>query len=586
MGTAWPRWLGQALVGLAFCVCGYPWALAQPTSPAMTEPAAGTLQLAWLGRDGAVHAAVLDARGGARPLPEAAARTVPLGSLWKLVVYAQLAESGPPEPDYVCRGSVRDEVYCCDAGRRVARGTALWRSCGLYFEPARIGWAGRAPGPTLQALPARLQALQRPQGLQSRQTVPLGAWLQWLADWAPATQQAARDDLLAYWTEGPGRPRVSAAGSRLRVKTFTLEREGDPGARWGGASGWLSDGRPVWMAARGSSKAVLPDWAGRALQHIDRSEARGPARGSLATPCVAVRYFARYPVARLLTATGTAVPVPAEPVRLAAGRYRAVFDPGNGLDIASEGELRWQRVGSGPRGQITAHLALDDYVARVVDREGRADRPAAARALAIAARTYVLAQGEARGGCLQIDDSSARQRVAPRPPTPAAREAADDTQDLTLDGSEGRYHHTDGRPDVLAWTDAVRMDRDGAGFAEILQSAYPSASLRTLQGREGAACAPLAGAQAWLTAQLPRWRRALQGEPGFLAVTPVQVCRLQMGLPHTQAHSRRIYVRGTRSLDERLTLAHEYLHLAFAGHPRGTEEAFIEQHARMLLGVD
>jgi uncharacterized protein YfaQ (DUF2300 family) len=42
-------------------------------------------------------------------------------------------------------------------------------------------------------------------------------------------------------------------------------------------------------------------------------------------------------------------------------------------------------------------------------------------------------------------------------------------------------------------------------------------------------------------------------------------------------------VRGVRSLQDRLDLTHEYLHLAFEAHPNGQDETYIEGLARHLL---
>lgn len=157
---------------------------AAPASPAALraqapEPAAGELQLAWQGRDGQVRTVVLDARGQplTRPAsPILAEQSVPLGSLWKLVAYARLADDTgrEREGDYVCRGRLKDEVYCCNEGERIDRGTALWRSCGLYFDPSRVGWSQRPLGLTLDALPEPLRDLRGASQLHSRHTVPLG----------------------------------------------------------------------------------------------------------------------------------------------------------------------------------------------------------------------------------------------------------------------------------------------------------------------------------------------------------------------------------------------------------------------------
>jgi hypothetical protein len=82
--------------------------------------------------------------------PDAVARAsrcpdlqTPLGSLWKLFVYAWLVDTGAREPAYECRGQSKEEVYCCTAGGKIERDQALVKSCGLYFEPAR--WAFPAP---------------------------------------------------------------------------------------------------------------------------------------------------------------------------------------------------------------------------------------------------------------------------------------------------------------------------------------------------------------------------------------------------------------------------------------------------------
>ena len=63
----------------------------------------------------------------------------PLGSLWKLFVYGWLVDTGAREPAYECRGQSKEEVYCCTAGGKIERDQALVKSCGLYFEPARLG---------------------------------------------------------------------------------------------------------------------------------------------------------------------------------------------------------------------------------------------------------------------------------------------------------------------------------------------------------------------------------------------------------------------------------------------------------------
>ena len=588
--------LGLARSTVQRCALGLALGLMLGPAQAVTLPVPdpGELQLAWLDARGQPHHVVLGARGQVRQQAvatwpaDAASAEVPLGSLWKLAAYARLSEATAPqaerapEPPYTCSGQSPDEVYCCEPGQRIDRATALWRSCGLYFAASRLALPSAALGATLAALPASMQALRQPDVASERTTVPLDDWLRWLALWAPATQQAARDDLLPYWLDGPGRAALGGVGSRLRVKTFTLPLQRGSAERWGGASGWLADGRPVWLAARGSSKFVLPHWAPLALRHIDRTEGAALALPHPQSPCIEVSYLQRYPIAQLRDAQGHPVATASPP--LPAGDYTAEFRAGHRLAVHSQGDLFWRRTPPGDP-QLVGRHTLEDYVARVVDREGRADVPAAAQALAVAARTYVLRTARAQGGCLRIDDSSAAQRVAPRPPTEAARQAASLTAGLVLRRHEGQYHSTQARAGVMAWQDAVAQAEAGYSFERILGEAYGSDPLQSAFGRSGAQCEALPDAQAWLNRQLVAWRQRLQGQPGFTAVSAVEVCRLQAGLPHARQRGAQVFVRDFRSQDDRLTLAHEYLHLAFAGHPRASQEAFIEQQARVLLGV-
>ncbi|AKJ29913.1 YfaQ family protein [Caldimonas brevitalea] len=553
------------------------------------EPGPGELQLAWLDAAGEVQAVTLRADGSAsttRVEDLGPTSGVALGSLWKLVSYARLAEGAAREPEYRCQGGRPDEVYCCNPGQQIGRGTALWRSCGLYFDATRVQWDRLPPGGALGALPPSMAALQQGRHLDEHQRVPLRDWLSWLGQWPAPVRQQAQDDLLGYWLQGPGRAVLGQVGSRLRVKTFTMAREeaGGQGQRWAGASGWTGEGTPIWMAARGTSAQVLPTWAARVLQHLDGEGLRAaPSLGQVATDasdatCVRVDYFSRYPIARLH-------PEPSQQGVLPAGHYRVQFANGQRLSIESRRDLRWSRGDDG-RVRLEGRLTLEDYVARVVEREGRAEPAAAAQALAVAARTYVLARGRPDAGCLAIADSSALQRVAPRPPSRGARAAATYTAGLVLKGAEGRYHSSQAAPNVMSWADSVRAAEAGERFDELLRHAYPQAALTARAGAAGSSCEALPLAEHWLTTRRAVWQRMLAGEPGYAPPAQVRVCRLAGGRPHALRAAGRLYVSGVQSLEERLTLTHEYLHLAFSGHPRSADESFIERLARRLLGLD
>ena len=101
--------------------------------PARAAPPA--LELAWK-RGGSVEHFLLPQdvslagpRGG-----EALASDprTPLGSLWKLFIYAYLADKALAVPAYVCDGSNRkEEAFCCDPGSSIGSEEAMWTAPGL-----------------------------------------------------------------------------------------------------------------------------------------------------------------------------------------------------------------------------------------------------------------------------------------------------------------------------------------------------------------------------------------------------------------------------------------------------------------------
>mgnify|MGYP001608176611 CR=1 FL=1 len=499
---------------------------------------------------------------------------IPLGSLWKLVSYAGLAESGEQEPPYVCKGVDKEEVYCCGSGERIERGPALWKSCGPYFAPQRIGWQNLQHGNTLHALPPSLQTLRNAASLRPETQVPLEDWLQWLAAWPAGLRSQVRDDLLGYWLQGPGRSVLGQVGSQLRVKTFTVQDAHLE--RMAGASGWTQAGWPIWFTARGSSAAVLKQWAPVVLAHLERAAPQALQAQVGEGACVDVQYFARYPLQQVLDSKQRAV----ASGRLPVGNYEVRFSNGRTLPIRSEGELVYEQ------NQIRGRLQLEDYVARVVQREGTAQPREAARALALAARSYLQQNASAAGACLRIADSSATQRVAPRPASSGALAAAAFSAGVVLGGAPIQFHHTLARPGVMSWSQAVQQAQQGLQFDEILLHAYPLRSFVSMSGHGGADCEPMPLAQVWLAQQRVRWSRALARQDGFHEPGAVQLCRQRSALPSAMVGTQRIHVRGVHALEDRLSLTHEYLHLAFAGHPRGQDEQFIESQARQLLGVE
>lgn len=537
--------------------------------------AAPTALLAWRSADGALVRAPASAT-----LPA----EVPLGSVWKLFAHGYLVASGANEPAYRCERVQRDsgdsgDEYCCDPGEHITRDEALQRSCGAYFEPKRLAieppawrrfWAARLAPAWLQdvsalkpdtrvSVPSLLDALQR---------MPYGARL------------AARQALLPNTLRDTGM--LDQLGSSPRFKTWSwFDRDA---ARWGGAAGWLADGTPFWFGAAGTGRIALQ-------RHVDLlAGAWGPggqltaapdAAALQAQPCVVVRLFNRYPLRQVTRDDGQ----PATPGALQAGRrYTLAFVNGPTLRIPGQPALTLMGPPQAPR--LQARLPLEDYIARVVDREGDARETAAARALAIAARSWLQQNGgggapQRSGSCLAVDDDSRAQRVSPRPPTEAARAVAAFTAGLVLTGSPVHYRLDGPRPQVLAWKQAVAASRAGLGMEALLRDAFPSAVLAGWDA-EGD-CRLLPKAAAWLGERAPRWRHVLQAEAGYEPPDePPQVCELDQGVPYTDLRRGRIHLREWATRDGRATLIHEYLHLAFRRHPHGQDETYIEQLAQRL----
>jgi uncharacterized protein YfaQ (DUF2300 family) len=533
-------------------------------------------KLAWL-RDGRFEARQLSNTPGFAPPPLATTLTTPLGSLWKLFVFAYLEENGVAEAAYVCRVgsalSANEARDCCDPGERVARAPALARSCAPYFEPARLGispaawrrhWRKHAAADWLLDLDR----------VQAETEVRVEELLAALDTITPFVRAAAQAALMETSLTGNGRDAWPVLGTGLRYKTYTWNRRTEPRISYGGAAGWMADGTPFWFGARGSSRTALAAWAtqiGEALPKLNWREASDATSDN----CVEVDFFVRYPF-RAVRREGAEAQVTPGALQ---GRFRLEFANGNELRVVSNGELR---LNDTQPLTISARLPLNDYVARVLEREGGAAETHAMRALAIAARSYLIQNARMEAACWRIEDSSRTQRVSANPPAAAALDAAWFTDDLVLRGAPVRYHRDTHGDHRLSWLAARQRATQGWGYERILAEAYPRAHLAALTGIED--CARIAEAESWLARSAPSWQRRLQGEVGFEAPAELpRVCTLGQGRPYSDASRMRIYVRGWRSLDERVTLAHEYLHLALRFHPKGMDEIHVERLARRLI---
>lgn len=583
--------LGWRLCGLCG-LCPLLLCLFLPAPGGAAQARAQTASVAWL-REGKVEVRALEqsdtAGGGRTGATPGADSKVPLGSLWKLFVFAYLAETRAQEPAYVCaatpahasgpRPGPNDDLYCCEPGARVERDLALARSCAPYFSAARLGldqpqgraqWQAhwRAHG----GAAAWILDIQR---LQAQTEVPLGELLGALAHMPPLARAQARGALLRTGVEGYGREAWTRLGTGIRYKTYSWH---DPaGVALGGAAGWLADGTPFWFGARGSSRSALTAWATRLAATLPAPRLRHAESGGDDASCVDIDFFSRYPLRAVFQDNASQAAASGS----LKGPYRLQFANGKQLDINAQGNMRLLRQ-DGAAPLISGRFGINDYVARVIDREGSAASVQAARALAIAARSYLVQNAHFEGGCRRIADASHTQRVSPNPPSDGALAAAWFTDQMILQGVAVQYHQELAGKNRLAWRDAVARAAQDWDFARILAASYPQAHFGTLDWHSE--CTRLDAAETWLASASAKWQARLRAEPGFEALeqTP-KICALADGNPYSDQRRLRIYVRGWRNLNERVTLAHEYLHLALRFHPNGNDEGYVERLARRLI---
>jgi uncharacterized protein YfaQ (DUF2300 family) len=496
----------------------------------------------------------------------------PLGSVWKLFVYVYLLDQRIAAPGYQCTGSDREEVYCCTVGGHIDRDHALVQSCGLFFDTRRLrldpeGW--RQYWRVLKA-PAWVQDLY---ALRPERRVRVIDLLDALQAVPARVRDATGDTLVSVVTSGRGEGTVSLYGSLLRMKTWTMPDPANPGASEGGAAGWLADGTPAWLGGRGGSPRVLAAAAPRIAPLIAQNAAPEDRA------CVVVDFFSRYPIRTVLDTRAGGRPAPFGQLN---GAFSVGFENGNWLPIESHGELRLDRDRNG-KPVIIGRFGMNDYVARVVAREGDATQAQAAYALAVAARTYLIQRAERDRGCYRIDDSSRTQRVLPRAPDAAARAAANFTDGLVLVDASVQYHYDKAAPGQMSWLAAKADAQRGLTFDAILARTWPGATLTSFASPLAGDCVAVKGASDWLHREMPKWDARLADEAGYEKPDLPAVCQITSGHPYADVGRNRVYIRRLSSDDDRVALAHEYLHLAFAHHPRGQDEAFIEQTARRLL---
>jgi uncharacterized protein YfaQ (DUF2300 family) len=501
--------------------------------------------------------------------------SVPLGSLWKLIVYSYSIDQGLPDKPYQCHAgkqAAAGDEYCCSQNEIIGRDTALARSCGAYFEPERLQidaanwqqyWQKKAPDIKW------LHTLNNMQP-QTQSTVP--DILTTLNRMPPTSIAQSRQALLGRLLQPQWSALLPQLGGAYRFKTFTWQHPQYAGAYFGGAAGWLADGTAFWLGGTGSSKEVLLKAAPILAQRLPLSAHSSHAFGE---ECVAVHYFKRYPVQQIQSLDKTHIPIANGTLR---GQYIVKFENGNALKIQSNGELSLSA--SNGKSQIWGKMGLQEYLARVIDREADAKVSEAAKALSIAARSYLYQNAHFHQGCWQIDDDSHTQRVSPNPASAAASAVVAFTEGLSLTGEPIYYHQNKTSVNTLNWQAAVNSASQGENYLALLHEAYPNASWRL--GNQEQQCQHVPNAENYVQRNSTAAQRILKNTAGFESVKGLKVCALDYGNPYADQQTMSIYLRDWRNENDRITLWHEYLHLALRFHPNGKNEDYVETLARQL----
>jgi len=489
----------------------------------------------------------------------------PLGSLYKLFIYAFLSETGTAELPYTCRGNDPDELFCCRPGEIILRDVALAKSCSPYFSFSRLKlsrtqwkkfWLSK-----IESSPSWLLEEEkfRPE-MKVRVSELLNVLLAIRKNFS--TFSRIESATLGTVVFGTAQAALNTWGTTLRVKTFTWRGEGTEGKTdslgfSGGFAGWLPDGSAIWVLHPGHGKdAFVPALKTAVEPHTQVKSAE----------CVRVNFFDKYPIQSAEVGPTTQIK----------------FKNGNTLEFNNDGKLKVER--SGGRIRVAGQMPVNEYIARVLDREVETRPLDASRAFAIAIRTYLKQNSKVVAGCMEIADSSHKQRVSPRAPSTEALTIANWSDGLVLDGVEQiRYHSSKEALNRMSWLQAKDLARSGFNVKEILKTAYPVGVIKH-DGGKPHQCVQNIEASKWISKQSQAWKKRLLSEPGFEEPQKFTICRLPSNSSRifSDLQSLEVFAPVLKYSDDEISLLHEYLHLAFRNHPNGRDEVFIEKLARSL----
>lgn len=291
-----------------------------------------------------------------------------------------------------------------------------------------------------------------------------------------------------------------------------------------------------------------------------------------------VRFFEKYPIEKIVRLPGEEI-IDSGPLD---GYFKVCFNSGKSLKFRSSGSLFYEKINKTQI--IYGNFTVNDYIARVIDREIKPKPTEAAKAFAIVIRTYLMQNAKQNNGCFHISDSSRFQRVSIHSSTKEARSLSYWTDTLVIKGVPSvHYHSNRSSLNVLSWLQAKKLANEGYYFDEILRTAYPSGKIGVMYLKRNCECDRLTHIESWLRSKSKKWQVYLSAKPGYEPPEQIEVCRLISGNPYADFDKNRIFAKSLNSIEDKITLTHEYLHLAFKHHPLGADDEFIENTAKQLI---
>ncbi|MBY0415794.1 MAG: DUF2300 domain-containing protein [Bdellovibrionales bacterium] len=490
-----------------------------------------------------------------------------LGSLWKIFSYVYLIEQNQTVTDYQCSGKNVEEKFCCERGSSINMDMALVKSCGLFFSPSRVQidpvmwesfWGKKIESP--------YPWLVNYQNLNANTEVSIKELLMSLKKlrFFIHNRERLENTLSRVTVAGTGKQGLINLGTTLKFKTFTWNQSG-------GLAGWGADGNPFFAKSSGKSSDVLSEWSAQIAKFMNVKAV------NISGEMVKVKFFAQYPIKdiQLLDSSNLVKD------GVLKGNYLVKFINGNHIEFHSNGQLSVNKKNN--QIQIFGKFSIDEYVARVIEREITPKPIEAAKAFSILIRTYLLNNSHKSFNYFEIDDSSRFQRVSVSPPSKEALNIARWGHDLILKNTPDlTYHSTEDGPHRLSWAKANTLAKNNEDFLSILKNHYDINNLGLLNDANDQ-CSPLVTLQKWVDNNKKKWQITLSQNLGFSIPKSVKVCQSNNGKQYADLENDLIYVNFQNNSEDFITTAHEFLHLAYKNHPVTNNEEEIEARAKKIV---